>query len=844
MKTIIFTCAFSFFSLCLFSQTNIKQANQFAGRMAKIDVEKLSSDSYEKGVAFIKFRKNDASQVLASLRQSKTRNQNKVGLVKVDRLNENYGVKEINALFPESESNDYSIKKRHADWELDSWYLIRFDPSQDVKQLIKEYSQLNEVESIEPVFKIVKYCDVNKDNHGKEPITRNYGSEFYSLLNIDQPSRKEVETWQPNDPEYNLQAWHYGKLELEKAWPITKGSTSVIVSVHDGGIQYSHPDLQASIWDNIGPDGLLTNADSHGTHVAGTIAANSNNGIGVAGIAGGDGSNSGVKLMSIDIFNGSLSNYQGYVYAADNGSSISQNSWGYKEPKVYNQPDLVGIDYFNANGGGNALSGGLVIFAAGNDGTNDDWYPGKYPTVIAVAATDQQDKKASFSNYGDWVDISAPGVAIYSTNKDNGYTSMQGTSMACPHVSGVAALILSKYPNIFTNSELRSLLQDYSQNIDGIEPLLAGLIGKGRLNAYKPLRAIDSLLVFTVKDISISATETEITASWNVNNVNDSTLILLSTKNYFSTPTNIYTEGMSMPNGDIVAYIGKENNKIIGNLTPGTTYYLKFFAKKDNGTYSLGKTLTINTACGKEVIPYELTLSKELPMCWATQNTTGKETHTWKVGSYLGGLVTTNDNYAYLDSRDYENTTAENAEVISPQFNFSTTVNAHLQFSHYYRHGDGSKATLSYSEDNGSTWQEIKSWVNTTTNPASEDIQLSNIATNPSIRFKWSFTYLNEAQWSFDKVKIVEQTQSATDNKFNNIQISPIPVKTYLYIQLNTPIEHTTYVKVYNVMGQLVLSKKITNTNEYISFESISPGLYVLKIEDETEVISRKIIVE
>jgi subtilisin family serine protease len=141
--------------------------------------------------------------------------------------------------------------------------------------------------------------------------------------------------------------------------------------------------------------------------------------------------------------------YEANVYAADNGAMISQNSWGYNSAGVYNQSALDGIDYFNANGGGTALAGGLTIFAAGNDNDNGNWYPAYYgyndPATLgamAVASTDINDVRSSFSNYGEWVDIAAPGSNIYSTWTGSGYNSISGTSMACPHVSGVASAIV------------------------------------------------------------------------------------------------------------------------------------------------------------------------------------------------------------------------------------------------------------------------------------------------------------------------------------------------------------------------------------------------------------------
>jgi subtilisin family serine protease len=237
-----------------------------------------------------------------------------------------------------------------------------------------------------------------------------------------------------------------------------KGNSDVIVAIIDGGIDYNAcNDLAANMWDGIGFNFVNNSstiiAHNHGTHVAGTVAAVTNNSVGVAGVAGGSGSGDGVRLMSCQVFTASSSGgfHIAPVYAADNGAAISQNSWGYVSAGIYSQPVLDAIDYFNAHGGGNALDGGITIFAAGNSNSSGQWYPACYSGAFSVAATNNQDKKAWYSNYDTWVDISAPGGetnsvtarGVLSTLNGNAYGYYQGTSMACPHASGTAALMAS-----------------------------------------------------------------------------------------------------------------------------------------------------------------------------------------------------------------------------------------------------------------------------------------------------------------------------------------------------------------------------------------------------------------
>ncbi len=272
----------------------------------------------------------------------------------------------------------------------------------------------------------------------------------------------------------------------------TTGDPKVIVGVVDSGVDISHEDLSANTQglphkNFLGASKIAPG--EHGTHVAGTIAAVGNNGKGIAGVAGGTPGKPGVRVLSCQIFNpdGTMPeayNAEAIKYSADNGAVISQNSWGYiydnnndgvidrnEEPAAKNavitSADQAAIDYFikyaGCDNAGNQLpdspmKGGVVIFAAGND----DFYngaPANYDEVIAVGAIASDGKRSDFSNYGDWVDIAAPGTAIYSTLPGNAYGNKNGTSMACPHVSGIAALLVSHFGGPgFTNEMLKDKL--------------------------------------------------------------------------------------------------------------------------------------------------------------------------------------------------------------------------------------------------------------------------------------------------------------------------------------------------------------------------------------------------
>lgn len=330
----------------------------------------------------------------------------------------------------------------------------------------------------------------------------------------ENPGFSASSTTYPNDPGFTYlwglqntgQAPFYGTagadIRAPEAWSVTTGSPGVTIAVIDTGVDYTHPDLSANIWRNPretlngrdddgngyvddirGWNFVLKNNDpmddnGHGTHCAGTIAAVGNNGIGIAGTAW------NVKIMPLKFLNAQGSGYisdaiSAILYANKMGASIISNSWS---GTGYSQSLKDAID----------ASSSVVICAAGNSGANSDSNP-QYPAaftsnnIISVAATDYHDRLASFSNYGvNSVDIAAPGVSIYSTSRAGTYQYMSGTSMAVPHVAGVAALIKSKYPSSST-AQVKNLLLS---NTDPVSALSGKIATGGRLNAAKALGQI------------------------------------------------------------------------------------------------------------------------------------------------------------------------------------------------------------------------------------------------------------------------------------------------------------------------------------------------------------------
>jgi len=290
----------------------------------------------------------------------------------------------------------------------------------------------------------------------------------------------------PNDPRYG-ELWGIKKIQCEAAWDITEG-LGAIVCINDTGVDYNHEDLKNNIWtDENGKHGYdFYNNDSdpmddhnHGTHCAGTVAAVGNNSIGVIGVG------PKIKIMATKGLNASGSGTsstlaQGTRWAADHGADVISNSWG---PGGRNPSDPTSegaIDY--------AYERGVVcVFAAGNSNDDVQYYsPANYERTIAVAATDSNDEKASFSNYGNLIDVCAPGVDVLSTVRNNGYATYSGTSMACPHTAGVCGLLKSIRPGA-TYEEVRQIVREFSDDIGN--PGKDNL-GYGRVNAYLAVKGM------------------------------------------------------------------------------------------------------------------------------------------------------------------------------------------------------------------------------------------------------------------------------------------------------------------------------------------------------------------
>lgn len=493
-------------------------------------------DGAKRGMIKVKF----APTMTTSLRQLEVSTQNngalKTGMKQFDAVAQKTSANDMYRLFPYDPQNEHKLIKHG----LHLWYVIQLDESIDPNQAAVEFGNLKDI-------------SIAEVEHEKLLIP--YQTWEYT-------PQAGVKSTQPfNDPLLPDQ-WHYNNtgqsgyegadVNLYEAWGVTTGSNEIVVAIHDQGVDVEHEDLAANVWVNEAEANGQPNVDDdgngyiddingynfeknkgavdpqyHGTHVAGTIAAVNNNGIGVSGVAGGDGSGNGVKVMSLQILGGAPIE-KSYVYAANNGAVISQNSWGYTSPGYVDQSVLDAIDYFIEEAGdyeGSPMKGGIVIFAAGNSDSDSQWYPGYFPNTMAVAAVGPEGKKASYSNYGEWIELSAPGGdvnyggtnGVLSTIPNGGYAYLDGTSMACPHVSGIAALALANRTNQMTPDELWNKLLTGTTSIDEVNESYIGKLGTGTIDAFLSIQNDSENAPAKINDLEVTGLAQELaTLAWTV----------------------------------------------------------------------------------------------------------------------------------------------------------------------------------------------------------------------------------------------------------------------------------------------------------------------------------------
>ncbi|CAM4039950.1 S8 family peptidase [Cohnella lubricantis] len=260
----------------------------------------------------------------------------------------------------------------------------------------------------------------------------------------------------PNDTLYNQYQWNLPEIATEKGWNVTRGEDDMIVAIVDTGVQADHPDLQGRLvegYNVIDPSQPPDDDVGHGTHVAGIIAAQVNNNEGIAGMTW------FTKIMPVKALDstGAGTTYsvaEGILWATDHGADVINMSLGnYAEAQFLHEAIKYAYDH-----------GVVLIAASGNDNTDRPGYPAAYPEVFAVGATDPDESLAEYSNYGDYIDVAAPGTSIASTYPGSRYAALSGTSMACPHVSALASLVRSANPGL-SNEQVMALLRQTAKDL-------------------------------------------------------------------------------------------------------------------------------------------------------------------------------------------------------------------------------------------------------------------------------------------------------------------------------------------------------------------------------------------
>ena len=740
------------------------------GERPEINLERIPEDSYYSNRIRIKINQ-DFQRMLKENPQTNDEGIILIGLEVIDILSSKFNVQDIKKTFGSIALNN-KYEERHRAWGFHLWYEIEFKEEQNIKDLVGQYIDLKEVEIAEPVYK-KQLIDYNPNG-------------FYSI-EIDEITNDLLISdgkWVPNDPRFNEQ-WHYNNtgqqggtpgvdIDLVSAWEIQKGNPDVIIAIIDGGIEYNHVDLQANIWSGIGYN-FVTNSPTiqphnHGTHVAGTISAVNNNGIGVSGIAGGNGGGNGVSLMSCQVFTATSNG--GFevapVWAADNGAVISQNSWGYTSAGYYEQSVLDAIDYFNQNAGsepGSPMSGGITIFAAGNGNSSGQWYPGCYSGAMAVAATNNQDQKSWYSNYDTWVEISAPGGetntvterGVLSTITGNSYAYYQGTSMACPHVTGVAALVLSHAPGELTPQELKEILKETTDNHYAQNPSFNGLLGTGRLNAANALGEAEGLLtgLRNPKDfIAVAVASDEIDISWTRNENLNPIILAYNINPIFGTPSSPVLPGEELEGGGFILYVGEDTLFYHNDLNSVTPYFYRIWSFNDVGEISTGRGASATTLCSNFELPFNESISNTtFPLCWSTAWQGSGSQNIWTISNTNHAGGTTGEFRAR-----YVSGTAT-SRLITPTINTTGIAQITLRFRHFYDDYSSGLTFRVQTSSNGEDWTNSEWSFNSGSGnigPQLVELELYENLNSPNTYIAFSITgnHYQFDYWYIDDIEI------------------------------------------------------------------------------------------
>lgn len=829
------------------------------------NTQEIEANPYEEGVSIVKFDDEMMELIESDLNEGKLATRS-MGL---NQALDELGITSMKRLFPDA--GEFEPRTRKAG--LHKWYIVEYSKDVARTRADAEFESIDGIDMVEGKRKL-------KSLSFNDPYFSNqWGMNLTSA------------------PNYNI--------NVVPVWQnYTTGSSNVIVSVVDAGIDLDHEDLAGNIasaslhYDSVsGTSGTSQiTAGDHGTHVAGVVAAVNNNDIGVCGVAGGDYANgvSGVQLMSCQIFktvgNETVTgnSAEAIKWGADHGAVISQNSWGYDFDYDGNgslqgtelsdalaaeitTSEKEAVDYFITYAGcdndGNQLSdspmkGGVVIFAAGNDGI-ENGAPANYEPIIAVGAMNKQGGRTTYSNYGDFVDIAAPGSDIYSTIPDSKYYSMSGTSMACPHVSGVAALIVSYYGGQgFTNENLKERLLNGSNS----KPTSGMHIG-GLVDALGAITYGNTAAPGEVTDLEGEVSSNNVTLSWTATADTAShpaygyIIIYGTDSSVVSSARPGALNGASSVTVTDVSSAGDSMSKAISDLGFQTSYFFKIYAYSYNMLYSeASQIITVvtdennppviettytgtSTLKSFESISVPVTITDPDGHSFTTSYASGSDADSFSnntitivgskadAGQYTA-VITATDSYGSSSEFSFVYTILENnpPEVLTTPENMLITnigETITMDMTEYFEDPDGEtlKYTIAYSNSNIVNF-----------NPQGTTLVGSTISYGlTTVTITASDARSETATISF---QILVREASI------KYVVYPNPVTTNMYISTGEDLE-SAQVKIYSQTGTEIFNDTVQASAfepATIDLSNIAPGRYSFTIKLGSEEYNQEIV--
>ncbi len=670
----------------------------------------------------------------------------------------------------------------------------------------------------------------------------------------------------PND--YNAtNQWFLNKINATAAWNYFSTGSTVVVAIVDNAVQRNHTDLNSNKWMNPGeiasnnidddgngyvddingydvadndnnPDPPNTSFD-HGTHCAGSASAVTNNGTGISGIGW------SVKIMAVKATGDASSptsvtaGYTGVSYAAASGADIISLSWGGTSSSQTAQNVITNA--WN--------SGAVVVAAAGNSSTNALHYPSAYTNCVAVASTSSSDAKSSFSNYGTWVDVSAPGSNIYSTVPTNGYASMSGTSMACPLTAGLLGLMKSLNPTI-SNTALLNCLYTGCDNINAQNPSYIGQLGAGRINANNSMSCIAGSLSNPPVAACVANPTTTCTGM----------TIQLTDQSTFN-PT---SWSWSMPGGTPAS--STQQNPTV-TYASGGTFTVTLTATNANGSSSSTTTVIVSNT------------GQALPFAEGFQNTTFLPTGWTPLDIGNNGIFwarTTTAGQASTASALFDNynldALGQRDEMRTPKLNLTTmsacTLTfwvAYARFGLYQSVMYSDSLAVMISTNCGSSWTQIymKGGNTLSTNgqidvqsaifvPTAAQWRQETVVLTPYVGNNVMIAFQNRGRYGqalyVDNINITG-TLTTGVNEFSqdNFGLFPNPNSGEFNIVFETDVADDYTIEIHNSVGQLISSQTLQNFSgkleSPVNISEAGKGIYLLSIRNSSNRSVRRVVV-